>query len=75
VAGVRRGPEGAIVNPEHEVTPARRLRYPGGKDGMWVSECACGEYRTGVCGTEREALRRVQEHVEAKKVRDGATGP
>ncbi len=50
----------------HGLQPARQLRHPGGKDGMWVASCACGEYTSRPCGWPRHAERSVEDHVRDK---------
>lgn len=46
----------------------KKLRYPGGKDGMYQGTCHCGD-SFGVTNTAAEAINRVQEHADAKNPR------
>lgn len=52
---------------EHGLMPPRQLRHPGGKDGMWVADCACGGYTSRPCGYPRQAERSVEDHIQGKK--------
>lgn len=40
--------------------------YPGGKNGMYDGQCVCGDYSAWPASSEEEAIRRVQEHADAK---------
>ena len=49
---------------EHLLAEPEQLRYPGGKDGMWVVRCTCG-YRTTPSASEQRALQYAREHQRA----------
>lgn len=52
---------------DHELVPAEKVQYPGGKDGMWRASCVCGKH-SAYSGTAEEAERSISQHVERKKV-------
>lgn len=49
----------------HELIPAKRLRYPGGKNGTYQAGCTCG-YRSGVYAYPGQAEKPALEHIKAK---------
>lgn len=51
----------------HTPAPAVRLRYPGGKDGMWEARCvqAACDYVTSPYGTEVKANNTIAVHAAA----------
>jgi hypothetical protein len=54
---------------KHEPTNTKQIIYPGGKNGMWKSECSAGDYVAPPSDTEEQAEARVRQHAEAKAAR------
>ena len=55
-----------VIKHEPDEQGPRQLRYPGGKDGMWVASCICRVYTSQPQGTPEAAARQVAKHIEGK---------
>jgi len=54
---------------EHSLNIAkgvRQLKYPGGKDGMWVASCVCNRYTCQPQKSPGQAVHQVNLHIEGK---------
>lgn len=68
IAKVRAYAEAADL-PRHVLDAPKQLRYPGGKDGMWVIACSCG-YVTSPSSTPQQAQRPADQHLAAFEKRE-----
>lgn len=57
----------------HELGEARKLSYPGGKDGMYIVECSCG-YVSQPSGWPRRAEKPAEDHKAAREANSDANG-
>ena len=51
---------------KHEPANTKQINYPGGKNGMWKSECSAKDYVARPSDTAKEAEDRVRQHAAAK---------
>ena len=51
---------------KHEPTNTKQIQYPGGKNGMWKSECSAGDYVSPPEDSPAQAAANVRRHAASK---------